>query len=327
MTGLNAILSGTFPSVAGVSGSPNGTLAPQVREQPAPGGQDIFEQGQWWKNRALSQGEEADRSSCRCGNCPLCAAGAYRLQQQGSAPSSPLGAEERGASATRSPPLSENEAAGEQTGAAGDDPAETAGLSLNPQGSDGKPLDRTEMMKLAELKRVDANVRAHEQAHLAAAGGLAKGGASFSYRKGPDGLNYAVGGEVQIDTSPGATPQETMTKMVKVRAAALAPADPSPQDRKVAAAAASVMGRARQEQRIIELESRAEQLKNGEGSAVRDQTEGGRTQSGEPGREDMATASNAVQESGSRPRTAVRARVASLYGAVQRQWGGVDIST
>lgn len=45
-------------------------------------------------------------------------------------------------------------------------------------------------------------MRAHEQAHKTAAGGLAQGGATFEYQTGPDGKQYAVSGEVKIDTSP-----------------------------------------------------------------------------------------------------------------------------
>ena len=88
---------------------------------------------------------------------------------------------------------------------------------------------------LRELQQADQSVRAHEMAHIAAAGGLAKGGASFSYQRGPDGQNYAVGGEVQIDTGKESSPQATIQKMQIVRQAALAPADPSPQDQQVAA--------------------------------------------------------------------------------------------
>jgi len=62
-------------------------------------------------------------------------------------------------------------------------------------------------------------------------------GASFTYRQGPDGKEYAVAGEVQIDVSPAKTPQETLTKAERIKAAALAPSDPSAQDRAVAAQA------------------------------------------------------------------------------------------
>ena len=92
--------------------------------------------------------------------------------------------------------------------------------------------------QLKQLQQRDRIVRAHEQAHLAASGGLAMGGASFSYQLGSDGKQYAIGGEVRIDVSPGRTPEETLKKAQQIRSAALAPADPSPQDRAVAAQAA-----------------------------------------------------------------------------------------
>lgn len=94
-----------------------------------------------------------------------------------------------------------------------------------------------EKKQIDELKKTDRAVRAHERAHLAAAGGLAVSGATFSYRRGPDGQQYAVGGEVSIDASPGRTPEETIDKARNIQAAALAPVDPSAQDRAVAARA------------------------------------------------------------------------------------------
>ncbi|GAB4255491.1 MULTISPECIES: putative metalloprotease CJM1_0395 family protein [Deferrisoma] len=101
---------------------------------------------------------------------------------------------------------------------------------------------------LAELRRTDREVRAHEAAHAAAGGGLVRGGPSFRYRMGPDGRPYAVAGEVQIDSSPEpGDPEATIAKMERVRRAALAPARPSAQDLAVAAQAAQTEARARAE--------------------------------------------------------------------------------
>ena len=109
-------------------------------------------------------------------------------------------------------------------------------------------LDTPDLEALQELKDLDREVRAHEAAHAAAAGPFATGGPSFTYRKGPDGQRYAVGGEVQIDTSPvEGDPEATIRKMQVVRAAALAPANPSSQDRAVAAAASRQEAEARTE--------------------------------------------------------------------------------
>lgn len=105
-----------------------------------------------------------------------------------------------------------------------------------------------EALKLVDdLKARDTEVRQHEQAHLAAAGGLAISGATYSYQRGPNGVNYAIGGEVQIDTSPGATPEETIARATSIQAAASAPAEPSGADRAVAAAAQQMAAQARTE--------------------------------------------------------------------------------
>ena len=74
---------------------------------------------------------------------------------------------------------------------------------------------------------------------MAAGGGLTSP-ASYTYERGPDNKMYAVAGEVGISTGEGNTPQESLNKAQTIRRAALAPADPSPQDLKVAAQAASM---------------------------------------------------------------------------------------
>ena len=100
-------------------------------------------------------------------------------------------------------------------------------------------LSREEQRIVSELQAADTNVRAHEAAHMAAGGGLTSP-ASYTYERGPDNKMYAVAGEVGISTSEGNTPQESLNKAQTIRRAALAPADPSPQDLKVAAQAASM---------------------------------------------------------------------------------------
>ena len=110
------------------------------------------------------------------------------------------------------------------------------------KGADGRPggeLSEEEEKVVRELKQRDQEVRAHEAAH-AAAGGQYAGAPTYTYTQGPDGRRYATGGEVSIDLSPGRTPEETAQKADQIRAAALAPADPSGQDRAVAAAAAKM---------------------------------------------------------------------------------------
>lgn len=124
---------------------------------------------------------------------------------------------------------------------------EASETAAQKQGFTGELVSETEVRELNELKRRDREVRAHEQAHVGAGAGLVRGGAHYQYKKGPDGRLYAVGGEVSIDTSEGRTPQETIQKMDRVKAAALAPANPSPQDRNVAAEAAGKATKARME--------------------------------------------------------------------------------
>lgn len=118
---------------------------------------------------------------------------------------------------------------------------------------------------IAELQRTDREVRAHENAHLAAAGGLARG-VSFQYTTGPDGRQYAVAGEVSIDASPvSGDPQATIQKAQQVRAAASAPANPSGQDRQVAAQAAQLEAAARIELSAQQREELDEQLQRQQG--------------------------------------------------------------
>jgi len=104
-----------------------------------------------------------------------------------------------------------------------------------------------EQAQVQKLRQIDQKVRAHEQAHLSAAAGLAIGGANFQTVRGPDGKQYAVAGEVSIDVSSANTPEQTIDKARRIQAAALAPADPSSQDRAVAAAAAQMQIQAQAE--------------------------------------------------------------------------------
>ena len=98
------------------------------------------------------------------------------------------------------------------------------------------------------LKQREGEVRRHEQAHISAGGPYVQGGAKYSYQQGPDGRQYIAGGEVSIDVSPvSGNPAATIEKMQTVRKAAMAPADPSPQDRAVAAKASQMETQARAE--------------------------------------------------------------------------------
>lgn len=109
-------------------------------------------------------------------------------------------------------------------------------------------LSEAAQQQIQKLKQADTSVRQHEAAHQAA-GGSHAGGASFTFTRGPDGKNYATAGEVPVDASPEAEPAATVAKMEQVKAAALAPADPSPQDLRVAAQADATKLQAQSEQR------------------------------------------------------------------------------
>jgi len=133
-----------------------------------------------------------------------------------------------------------------------------------PNNAPDPPLTDAELAVVSELKSIDSDVRLHEQAHLAQAGGLAMGGANFTYQTGPDHRRYAVGGEVQINAGPGRTPEETLRKAQIIRAAALAPAQPSSQDRAVAASAGQMEQEARAE--IAQRAATAKKLAQSYGS-------------------------------------------------------------
>ena len=124
---------------------------------------------------------------------------------------------------------------------------EKASGDQSTDGHDPLGLTADQVRLISDLQRRDRDVRAHEAAHQSAGAGYV-GGASFSYQSGPDGRRYAVGGEVPVDTSPvSGDHAATITKMQIVRAAALAPADPSGQDLAVASAASQILASVQQE--------------------------------------------------------------------------------
>ncbi len=109
-------------------------------------------------------------------------------------------------------------------------------------------LSEEEIQQVQKLQERDREVRAHEQAHIVAGGRYVRGSAHFEYQRGPDGKLYAIGGEVTLDISPvPGDPHATMEKMEVVKRAALAPAQPSTQDRIIASKADMEIQKARQE--------------------------------------------------------------------------------
>ena len=135
-------------------------------------------------------------------------------------------------------------------------------LSLSKNSKSDKKSDPKEEKKVQELKRIDAHVKAHEQAHIAAGGPYIRGGPQYSYVIGPDGNRYAVAGEVKIDVSPvPGNPDATIRKAQVIKRAALAPSDPSPQDRAVAAKADQMAMKARIEKYREQAEEMAKLVK------------------------------------------------------------------
>lgn len=153
---------------------------------------------------------------------------------------------------------------------------------------DGDGLNSAEEKQVSELKQRDAEVRAHEQAH-ARVGGAHAGAPSYTFQQGPDGKRYAIGGEVQIDTSQERTPEATIRKMQVVIRAATAPAEPSSQDLKVAQQARSQLSEAQaalRQQKAEELSGDDEAAGSGAASAETGPPEGvaGTTEDDAPAR-------------------------------------------
>jgi hypothetical protein len=149
---------------------------------------------------------------------------------------------------------------GAQEAANGDGPDNPGGLT------------EAEEEQVAELRRADREVRRHEAAH-AAAGGAFAGAPTYTFERGPDGQLYAVAGQVSIDTAPvDGDPAATIQKLQIVRAAALAPGDPSAQDRAVAAQAEAGI---RQAQAELQAERNEELTGEAEASGTSDDVNAG----------------------------------------------------
>ena len=112
--------------------------------------------------------------------------------------------------------------------------------------------------QVARLRSREFEIRSTEYAQAAAAGGHG-GVPTFVYQTGPDGRRYAVGGSIAYDTSPAATPEASISKAQRVRAAAMG-GNASADDRAAAAAATRMEADARAEiaaQRLAEITQRS----------------------------------------------------------------------
>ena len=91
-------------------------------------------------------------------------------------------------------------------------------------------LNAAERADVARLQQRDQQVRQEEKAHAAVAGDLA-GPINYSYQRGPDGRQYAVGGSVSVQaSSKSGDPEEAKRLSVRMAAAANAATNPSMQD-------------------------------------------------------------------------------------------------
>lgn len=132
-------------------------------------------------------------------------------------------------------------------GAQSSRPIEETGKPGKAKNAGSEELTEGEEKQVQELKKRDAEVRAHEQAH-AAAGGMYAGPPKYEFTTGPDGRKYAISGEVEIDVAPVRdNPEATIRKMDVVIRAALAPAEPSSQDMAVARTAQQQRAQAQSE--------------------------------------------------------------------------------
>ena len=124
---------------------------------------------------------------------------------------------------------------------------ENTSTDISQVGPDGKEFTPEEEEEIEKLRDRDQEVRRHEQAHFQAAGNYASP-PKYEYQTGPDGKRYAVGGSVEIDTSAITDdPEATLTKARVIKRAALAPEEPSAQDRKVARQADRMAAEAQKE--------------------------------------------------------------------------------
>jgi hypothetical protein len=132
-----------------------------------------------------------------------------------------------------------------------------------------------DQQRIQDLRERDAAVKAHEQAHLTVAGQYAIGQPTYKFVIGPDGQQYAVGGEVRLDTSVVADDADaTIRKMEQIKAAALAPSDPSGQDYAVASQATAQAVAVRQAQADVETSQGQPAVETGQGQSEAEDGQG-----------------------------------------------------
>lgn len=153
-------------------------------------------------------------------------------------------------------PLGEQSVAGKSSNSANDNALANDNASSKAEEALVNLQQKEDELLIRQLRARDQEVRVHEAAH-ASAGGKYAGSPSLQFTRGPDGVNYAVSGEVSISVGKvSGDPQATIEKARVIRSAALAPASPSAQDRRVAAQASQLESEARVELQALALEER-----------------------------------------------------------------------
>lgn len=179
-----------------------------------------------------------------------------------------------------------------------------------PRAPNGEPLTEEEQAELREMQARDEEVRVHEQAHKSA-GGQYAGSPQYEYANGPDGKRYITDGSVSIDVSEESDPQATIEKMQIVKRAALAPAEPSSQDRSVYAEANQIENEARQQLNEEKQEEAAENAQKATSGAEENKDTSGNTAAAST----AATPSAESKDSQATPTTANGAQAEPQNGA------------
>jgi len=147
-------------------------------------------------------------------------------------------------------------------------------LDAEPDDQQQAELEREKQKVISDLSKRDAEVRAHEEAH-ANVGGEYASAPQYDLTEGPDGRQYATGGHVNIDVSEEEEPEDTVVKADIVERAALAPAQPSPQDFKVAGEAQAMGNEAQAEIQIRKAEEAKEVLESDRAEETSENSETG----------------------------------------------------
>lgn len=133
--------------------------------------------------------------------------------------------------------------------------------------------------EVRDLSARDREVRQHERAH-SAVGQELTGAPVYEYETGPDGRRYAVAGEVSLSFSEvEGDPEATLELARLARQAALAPDQPSQQDRRVAALATQLEIEALQELSQQQQQARVEEQMQADNASAQATEEAALTES------------------------------------------------